>query len=1375
MAWQPHRTTALRGSPETTDLADIVITGTKSRKPAAAPPPGRVKLPARKTEAVEGVAEVAEPAEAVEVARPTSRLDEIFALLTVADLRDPTPDPEGDAFPFGRFDHLRPIYGELAMLLFERGWATYPQERWGKRNPSKVDGRMVKWSTLRTLDRARTKEMSLQASMSNVALILGVQGVFALDVDCDDQALSWAVQACARRCLGGDGWTRYGRAPRALMLYRTLPGVDARSRPFRFAEADDVTKASSHALEILGHGGSFTAFGKHHETGSRFTWDFPCPQSARPEDVPLVTEDQLRYFLREVQTIRPFVKGTVAGSQCTRTDAADEVAYDPTVHGVLPRMRRDGIWTWDNGRVVDGRRAYCVVYSLRTVTANPNAWKAPDGGEALLREADKHLRATLAPNGKADEAALLREFRSIAKSDIANLKSGKLHASNLIRQPDGTLVKPGRLLDVTPRDPALDWLGQRDQSLGVVGKVGHSNKGVTVVKQEAATDAKREARKLRTDRAHATAAVRETTEEAIEGFVRDVFVETPSLRVLRAPTGGGKTVMTVTRMVQLHAETGGIHRATLIIQPTHRNVTEAVAVARTAGAEVHVPGQDEEEIARDVAELNAAGVRAVHWRSKVDAGCWKKAEVELLQEVGLGSDGLCRSKRARQPGDEGDEEFWDECVHFATCGFQKMKSEARRAQVIMGSHYWLTCDRLPQELQDVSGVVIDEGVTLQVLQASRIAASDLREPRDAHLSKAEWQAIKERLPGSKNKGRREDEREREIRRLLDARTRAVNLLDLAALRGLDPVRLFATSEGAVADAETAARVCGNSLDGDLLVAAWMDLEAIRNVADMRPDAAGAAVERRLWRTIVDGVRRFVTHAATRVDPEFIGPVLHGTWPDPAFVGPVWAGPGGLPFDTRLQPLAETDRKGKVTRYWRVSWRRETQWNDKPRLLLDATADQDLVRATFPHIPDERFSWHEVSTDLNLRAVLVHGLTFSPSSLVADEDAEDGEKKARELQVKALRIITMVAGAHGHGRTVACLPLKARAAVLGTVARLPTLDSMHFGATRGVDAAKGHLAFVGVGRTEWPIWLLDGMTASATWDRSPELPMDRLGTGLDASGNRVRRKSEGRLVRMRDGRDLYLPVPVASSEWGRRLDAQWRESEQTQFLGRSRPVHTTETKTYVHASSVFPEHLIWDEVLSPDEFLDRRGHEVWESIVVAQGVVDEVLTVPLMEKPAEGAKRVRDFARGYRMCSGFRTFAWTDRACVRHEGLIAAWQSDPRAALEALGAPKECLETLELGALREPLKPSVVLEDDKVSTEFAPQPEWILEMRTAEVIAIQDQRDVQEALARAQDEANADPAPPDIPEPKTLPPCSTSSSTSTQTDWTEELIDSLIMR
>jgi hypothetical protein len=400
----------------------------------------------------------------------------------------------------------------------------------------------------------------------------------------------------------------------------------------------------------------------------------------------------------------------------------------------------------------------------------------------------------------------------------------------------------------------------------------------------------------------------------------------------------------------------------------------------------------------------------------------------------------------------------------------------------------------------------------------------------------------------------------------------------------------------------------------------------------------------------------------------------------------------------------------------VSWRRETNWADRPTLLLDATADQPLVRATFPAVRDEFSSWHEVSTDLNLRAVLVHGATFSPSSLVPDEDAEKGVvQRARELRVKALRIISMVAGAHGHGRTVACLPLKARAAVLGTAARLPTLDSMHYGATRGVDAAKGHLAFVGIGRTEWPVWLLDGMVAAATWDRCPQLPMDRLGTGVDARGERVRRQSVRRLARMRDGRDLWLPVPQAPTEWGRRLDAQWRESEQTQFLGRSRPVHRTDTATYVHVSSVFPEDVIWDEVLSPDEMLDRRGHEVWEALVTAKGVVDEVLTPMAMPKPEEGApavdgpKRVREFVRSYTMCSGFRTFTWTDRACIRHEGLVAAWQADPRAALEALGAPQECLDTLELGELREQLKPSVVLEGDKVSKTFEGGPHEVAAM------------------------------------------------------------------
>ena len=231
----------------------------------------------------------------------------VFDLDQLVDEADPLPANRPGERMHSAFES---IYGRVGPGLARNGWPSFPQERTDRRQPAVHNRVRIKWGELRGVpDVRRIADMAICCAGENGAIPLGHEGTFAIDADVSDLGLSNAIRACARRVLGGVDcdWTRFGRFPRFIMLFRTAPGVDVRSKAFVFAQADDVTRASGDKVEVIGHSGCFTAYGVHHKTGDYFKWEGAQPFTRGPQDVPLVTEDQIKWFLREVQLIRSFV------------------------------------------------------------------------------------------------------------------------------------------------------------------------------------------------------------------------------------------------------------------------------------------------------------------------------------------------------------------------------------------------------------------------------------------------------------------------------------------------------------------------------------------------------------------------------------------------------------------------------------------------------------------------------------------------------------------------------------------------------------------------------------------------------------------------------------------------------------------------------------------------------------------------------------------------------------------------------------------------------------------------------------------------------------------------------------------------------------
>lgn len=114
--------------------------------------------------------------------------------------------------------------------------------------------------------------------------------VTLLDIDVRDAALVAQLKALAFRICGETPLQRVGLAPKLGLVYRTeapLHGI------------------KQHPVEVLGLGNQFVAYGIHPVTGRPYEWLDESPHSLHVDDLPLVTEAQLREFLAAAAKLIP--------------------------------------------------------------------------------------------------------------------------------------------------------------------------------------------------------------------------------------------------------------------------------------------------------------------------------------------------------------------------------------------------------------------------------------------------------------------------------------------------------------------------------------------------------------------------------------------------------------------------------------------------------------------------------------------------------------------------------------------------------------------------------------------------------------------------------------------------------------------------------------------------------------------------------------------------------------------------------------------------------------------------------------------------------------------------------------------------------------
>ncbi|WP_456717637.1 MULTISPECIES: bifunctional DNA primase/polymerase [unclassified Bradyrhizobium] len=1139
------------------------------------------------------------------------------------------------------------VFGAMATRIVANGWSIYPQLALGNRMPGKVDGETIRPMNDHDLqNRLPTpgflKKCIEQCRNHNIALVCGPASsdCMVMDIDILDPAWNAKITALALKILGPTPFRRVGKAPKIALFYRwsELPDGETppASRSWRF---DDGDQQSADGLELLSRGKVATIFGKHHTTGRDFRWHGPSPFDSRSDELPIVTPDQVKELIEEVGKVRPFYKGH-AGLAATDVDWS----LDPESDIVVPRPRRarDGTvpWTEDaQGKVVDGREAYLTHLVMMSVRHNPQAVGTEKGVASLKRIILDAFRGAAEISGRWVGGNLEREVSTKVNQLVRKARDGNFvlappprrdASGNFlteVERPVARVLPEGKIdtLSFIPRpDPtaALRYAGRRRLKI-YEHPIGTS---------EAEVERRRNARAVVTDRSKEGKRTSETIDKAVGAFLEDIYRPIDERRnvvhLLKTPTGSGKTSRTF-RTIALDPRTkedyvmegkDGLETGRfpfLFLLPTYANIGELRARAEVLNLDPSLSDEKFESAAREAGlvpadnvdakikelrrEAMAAGLKAMIYKGKIQAGCKMADKLTLAMSAGISTSGFCRAEVRQKDAAPGQEKDIRYCPYHPDVNMEEpcpailQRREIQTMHVVFLPHAFMSLT-LPEELHKVRAVIADERIHDLFLHAARFKLNTFDRARPPpKLSK------KERESGLTPEEVAFD------------RQWAAGIVKRALQEGKDPAHEIVQEcrTEVAADAETEAfalakirverakRCCSGSWEISSLITPDIAMEELREICDT-PAGVNIREEWRFWAIVLEGIEKAASGSLLRaLQPESAPPVLEPT------------------LDRRFQLLMPADPEQRPDPEVRMSWRTDPNWPDRPLLLLDASAAPEIVCKILKRkMEDLRLT--PLETSMNIYTVAVIDRSYATSSLAPKTKDQEQKFKAAKLVTQVRGFLSLLSAAYGWSRVVAGTTMAIRRVINSGWVCPDNIDWVHFGALRGLDFAKFHAAAVSIGRLEPPLWVIDATVAALTYDDSdPELPFDRYGTERDEKGEPLRLPNVGTTVRMRSGHDYIIDVPgypeLSQAEikakgrdsWHRIVHKQYREEEQSQFLGRLRPVYREgETPVWFCVAKVIPEGVICDELVSLDDVMAdaRSAPNLWEAVRRGQGLL-----------------------------------------------------------------------------------------------------------------------------------------------------------------------------
>ena len=177
--------------------------------------------------------------------------------------------------------------GDFGPMLIENGYNIIPVSK-GTKRPA-----IANWSKIKS-----TPEL-IESWDADASIGITTGEVVAIDIDCYDKHVTNAVVKYCNKNIG-KGIVRIGKAPKALLLFRT----DTPMKKSVSAQFTD-TAGNVNAIEILGKGQQLVAYGIHPDTQEEYRWPKACPFTIGVSDLPSINLEQISLLFKEFDHIAP--------------------------------------------------------------------------------------------------------------------------------------------------------------------------------------------------------------------------------------------------------------------------------------------------------------------------------------------------------------------------------------------------------------------------------------------------------------------------------------------------------------------------------------------------------------------------------------------------------------------------------------------------------------------------------------------------------------------------------------------------------------------------------------------------------------------------------------------------------------------------------------------------------------------------------------------------------------------------------------------------------------------------------------------------------------------------------------------------------------
>ena len=1146
------------------------------------------------------------------------------------------------------------LFGGVAVECLDNGWTLIPQERGERRRSAIIDGRSLKWGEYiaKAPTRKEVEHWARQVPSANAAILLGAPSgnTFCLDIDVLDERFVLEIMWLADEVFGKTKFTRVGMAPKIAMFYRVASEADLpANRSYRF-EGDDAM------LEIQARGKLVTAYGYHHKTEKYFGWGAEGqPAVDHVESVLLVTPAQIQEFIERVQLLRPFSSQRGSGSiEFIEGDGSLEVSAEGWT---IPR-RGAGVVDPATGLVTDGREEYLRRLCWDLVRLNPE--RASASPATAVEVAYGHAMRTVDRSRALDLRAMVLDK---IKRAVAMLRAGEIKSLPTVREDaDGKRSAPRRGVMTATTDPDLWHLPAPDK-----------RRVIEFSGRTAPDPAKAAARALIPNRDDIEIDVEGKIIGAFEQFFDGVydgdFDTLKPVHVLKAPTGAGKTTKAIRYIAedprtyqQFKRPDGEQLGPILFLLPTYANIDEV----RQRADELQLDaGLDDAELAAQAKEMGlvaeddiaaaiddakaAAGQRleTMVYMGKIAAGCQLADKVKALMDAGISSSGLCHARVKRDGVDE--DEY---CPHYETCPAIAQKLRIAASHVVFLPHAFLSLS-IPSELSNARAIIADERIFPLAVHTTRMKLSTLELARDLPpLTKREREAV---IAGIGN--REEQQRAIESRKhdLVQDRGTAGEIVISALRDGHDPAAVLADwRQGKLAGSDlvaSALRVTGGASSRNVVIHPSMSQTAFEEIVT-RPTGTEIALEARFWKIVQERLQGLADETARQSREQ------------------------------RIQRIV--DKQGETpVEYVRLSWRSDMNWSAAPTLLLDASADPKITAKVFSQ---RGVVLHDIDAPLSLKAIMIVDSSRSTTSLKPEAGIKSAAAQQQARTVERVRQVeTALSARHADGRLMVGMAKSVREA-RGEFAPMPNVDTLHFGAERGLNFAENHRAALAVGRMELPVWMMDGYAAALGYEDADELVLlDPRGDGCDADGNALKAPIGDLVIPMRDGSDVTIEAAMApAGTWQRVVQVQFREESLRQFAGRLRPVYRADAPILYLMGRVLPEGIIVDDIVTTADLVPSY-QSLLEASRHMNGILDPEIAVHMRPDLAtvESYRRMMS-SLPEQLRAAYVAVRYTLDGKVHHAG-VPAWIEDPVAALQDY-LELACLNATDVRIARAPLRP-----------------------------------------------------------------------------------------